>query len=755
MVTNPEVYQQHMNRGHNAAWDQDWDEAIKAYTQAIQELPEDGEAHIHLGLALLRAGRLEDSLRVYKRAHQLSPDDPAPLERSADVLERMGRLKEAAQQYVGVADVYLTLRDLDKAIGNWERATQLTPGLIGIHARLAQAYERVGSKKRALREYLTLAFNFQRSGDTNKAVKAVERALRLDRKNPQALNTLRALRSGGAVAVPQFEDEVEENQSMLEEFGVKVDDPARQQESSASQDGPMGETMEQSLALLADHVASGDLDMASANALQAMEQQRQMQYERAVQAYTSASQSIDHPTLHYNLGVMLHLTGISSDAIPHLQKAQAAPELLTGALHALGLVYREIDDFKNAMKTLLDATRRVDARNYEDDPSMLDHLGSAYDQIEAALMDAPGDAMDAISGRMSDMLSGTEWQQRVDTTRKHVEEIMRVQGPQGVRDFYSTGGSDKLATTVSRIDTYIGQGLLTLAMDESHEAISVSPYYLPIHVRMAEIMMREGRLRQAINKYNTIARAYMSRNELDRAASILSEVLEMAPLDVNVRTSLINLLEGEGRMEDALVQYVDLGRTYSQLGNIDQARETFQYAERLARRNEASPERMAEIKHNLADIEQMRLETRRAMKIYEEILEVSPTDERACRMLVDLNYNQSNKADGLRYLDRLLGLYARRKQVSKIIQVLEDLVKSYPKETGLRSRLAAIYRQTGRRVDAIQQLDALGEIQLEAGLHDDARQTIKQIIRLKPENLNDYKRLLSQLIKQPSAPDDN
>src|ERR1700694_4199888 len=116
MAGNREIYQQAINSGDSAAWDQDWTTAISAYARAIQEIPEDPNAHNSLGLALLQARRYDDALKVYTRAHQLSPDDPLPLEKSADVLERLGRLKDAAQQYISVADVYLAQRDLEKAI---------------------------------------------------------------------------------------------------------------------------------------------------------------------------------------------------------------------------------------------------------------------------------------------------------------------------------------------------------------------------------------------------------------------------------------------------------------------------------------------------------------------------------------------------------------------------------------------------------------------------------------------------------------
>jgi tetratricopeptide (TPR) repeat protein len=750
MAGNREAFQQLMNKGHNAAWDQEWPQAIKAYSQAIHEFPEDPEAHINLGLSLLRAGRLNDSFKVYSRAHQLAPDDPIPLEKSADVLERMGRLKEAAQQYVNVADVYFSMRDLDKAVGNWERATQLTPGLISIHAKLAQAYERIGDKKRAMREYLTLAFNFQRMSETNKAIKAVERSLRLDRRNPQALNTLRALRSGGEVILPKFEDdEAEAEESEFDAFNSSFAGiTAETTEDDVGEShplGPMGEAMSKALIKLADHVVeSGSLDAAGGEALKGMEFQRQGLVAEAISAYKRAESKLRHPALKFNLGTLLVIDEKPDDAVKHLGDAVVDPSLSAGALHALGKAYYDLDQHKKAARYLLQSLQAVDT-SLAVDAQEATELGEIYNRLLSALDGRTADSLKAVNSRFLDLLSGRDWKQRIAETRRHLEEVMRDQGDQGVVDFLGTGGSDKLAGIVSQIDTYIRQGLLTLAMESAHSAVEISPYYLPIHVRMAEIMMREGRLRQAIKKYNAVARSYMARDENDRAASILSEVLEMAPLDVSVRKSLIELLESEERLDEVLEQYIDLAKTYNQLGNFDPSREMFQQAERLAKRIDADPEKIVIIKHNLADMDQMRLDTRRAIKTYEEIVALKDDDERAYRMLVDLNYNLTNQVDAIRYLDKLLGIYARKKKFSKIVQLLEELVKLYPNDTGLRSRLAQMYRQMKRKSDAIDQLDVLGELQLEAGMQEDARKTIQQIIKLGPDNMNDYKRLLSQL----------
>ncbi len=77
--------------------------------------------------------------------------------------------------------------------------------------------------------------------------------------------------------------------------------------------------------------------------------------------------------------------------------------------------------------------------------------------------------------------------------------------------------------------------------------------------------------------------------------------------------------------------------------------------------------------------------------------------------------------------------------------LLEELVTRMPNDMALRSRMAAVYRQLRRSDDAIEQLDALGQLQLEAGLYQDGCQTIKQIIALNPTDVEPYRRLLSKL----------
>lgn len=632
---NQAEFEQLMDVGNAAAWEQDWRVAIDAYTRAIQLVPDDVDAHVNLGLALLNDGQLDRSLKVYRRATQLAPDDPLPLERSADALEQLGQLREAAQQYVKVSEIYLAQRDLGKAIASWERATQLTPGLVSIHARLAQAYERVGDKPQAIREYLILAFNFHRLGDNTKAIRAVERALGLDRKNSQALNTLQALKSGSEVVLPESitrrapppkANQVTTDNDLAPDRDIPEADPL----------GPLGEALNLSLELLAAFVVESGLDASIAFVLQGMEAQRQSLNEEAIVAYQQADQAgLRHPALKMALGGLLQLNDQSEEALKHLGEATIEPQLNSGALHAIGLAHYKLNDHKKASNYLIRSLQAVDT-SLASDELEIEELILVYENLVVALDGRTTEALAIINERFIALLSGNDWKQRIAETRRHLDETLRDEGNQGVVDFLVAKGGDELAESVTSIDRFIRQGLYVLAMNECQRVVESSPFYLPIHVRMAEIMMKEGRIRQAINKYNIVARAYLVRQEHERAASILQEVLEMAPLDLEVRMNLIELLESEDRHQESLDQYIDLALTYQQLGDFDNAIQTFNTAERLANRIEAPPAKLVEIKHYTADLHQMRLNTRQTQRVYEAILEIDPQDEKALRVLTEI-----------------------------------------------------------------------------------------------------------------------
>ena len=289
------------------------------------------------------------------------------------------------------------------------------------------------------------------------------------------------------------------------------------------------------------------------------------------------------------------------------------------------------------------------------------------------------------------------------------------------------------------------EGLFTLAMDQAHYLLEKAPEYLPIHWRIGQILLERNFIGAAIEKYNLVAETYLMRGDQDRAAELLHEAIKIAPMDTSLHQSLIKLYEAQEKWPALLNQYISMADAYYQLGDYDDARNTCQAAIQLAQRINAPKEQIIPILHRMGEIDVNRLDLRQALRTYEQIRKLEPEDERARRALVDLNYRLNDPISAVQELDGLLRVYAKQRKAAQIIRMLEELVTRFPNDMALRSRLSAVYRQTGNIEKSIEQLDSLAELQLESGLHNDAMVTIRRIIEMNPPRLDDYKKLLQQL----------
>ena len=110
MSGREDIFQKAMNDGHSAAWDQEWDKASAAYRRALQEFPDHPKALNSLGLALYQLNNMEEALHIYINVAKLSPDDPVPVEKVAQISERLGDLKTTVETAMRAGDLFLQQR---------------------------------------------------------------------------------------------------------------------------------------------------------------------------------------------------------------------------------------------------------------------------------------------------------------------------------------------------------------------------------------------------------------------------------------------------------------------------------------------------------------------------------------------------------------------------------------------------------------------------------------------------------------------
>jgi len=777
MTGRQDLFDESMRLGHSAAWDLQWVRAIEFYRKALAEFPDHPTALTSLALALLETGELKESFATYRRASQVSPEDAIPVEKMADVQERLGQLKEALELREKASDLYIRERNVEKALDNWNHIARLQPENLATRSRLALTYERLGRPKEAVREYLAVASVLQKLGRNERAIESAQRALTLIPGEPEATAALRVLREGKPLPPPIQPRGATAplRMAQVKEF-IHAEEPASPSETDLEAGNavdPEVAAQRQALTILAgmlfdepQDAVTGKLGTPGMNALTKGEKGADDKGSGRPQAYRYLGQAIDlqthghtmqaakdlaraidsgldHPAAHYNLGLLYRELGDEEGARKHLMGALGHPELSLGANLALGRMARAKGDLPEASRFLLQALRKADGLSVEESQSA--QLSQLYDTIQASQNVGDTQALSQIVENTLSFLSGPEWLKRLRQARQQLTGQRHGTGVVPIAEMLAVGGTDRVIQAMARIDELTDRGLLGSAAEEAMLALQSAPTYLALHQRLADIMLKAGRTEQAIEKLRVIAETYIIRGDGAQSIEIFTTILTHSPVDIPIRLRLIDLLSQQDRLDEALHEYLELSELYKQMAEIDEARKTLAEALRLAQRSGVDRGRSVEILHQMGDIDLSRLDWRRALRVYEQVRTIDPADDKARHNVIDLNLRLGQEDQAAKELDNYLQLLVESGRNQPALDLLEEMAREHPGKQTLHTRLADAYRAAGRKADAIAQYDALGEIQLDAGQAEAAARTIQTILSLDPPDSEGYRELLRNL----------
>jgi tetratricopeptide (TPR) repeat protein len=248
-----------------------------------------------------------------------------------------------------------------------------------------------------------------------------------------------------------------------------------------------------------------------------------------------------------------------------------------------------------------------------------------------------------------------------------------------------------------------------------------------------------------VDKFTVVARSYGSRGQPKRAVEVYRRLTELSSMDMNIRNRLIEQLVALGQSEDALTEYIKLAEVYYNLADLVMARNTYLEALRLAQQNAVDRSWKVRILHQMADIDMQSLDWRQALRVFEQIRALQQDDEKARTNLVDLSLRLGAVQQALAEMDDYIAYLVNRKKLEQAIKFTANLALETPRQPGIRRRLAELYRQAGRTQDAINELDAAGDILMEIGDIAGATEAIMAILALNPPNAADYQRVLTRI----------
>lgn len=221
----------------------------------------------------------------------------------------------------------------------------------------------------------------------------------------------------------------------------------------------------------------------------------------------------------------------------------------------------------------------------------------------------------------------------------------------------------KQSLQLARLYIELGQGDQSILLLKN--AQEIAPDNLDIGLELAEMYISHGHIQEGTNQYRKIANAYLTQQNFEKAAEAFRRMKIVTPEDPQLSFTLGNLYMKLGRLDEAENEFRAILRhnlnhteALMALGNVCQKKGQFRDAilafnkilsvnpqdvvakEKLGELYQAQGATNEAVKHYLqaANIYQHEFdeEVDRAIKLYQRVLTIDPTNPTACRELTNL-----------------------------------------------------------------------------------------------------------------------
>ena len=748
MAGDRRAYEQALSDASNYAWEKMWDQTIIAYQRALAEFPNDIVALAGLGPALIETGRLGEAMDVLLRAAKADTAEPALPEQLAQIQERLGRANEAGAAYLEAAERYVRQGSTGAAMSRWQDAIRVDPACVPAHVRLLQIHLAQEHVQEAMAEYMALAEIYFAEGKLTQAFEISQHALQLDPDNAELLEMKERLRQTEwpSGVGPPGTGLLDGSLEYLSDFeGGSTGSPiemTRQRALSDLAEAVFDETPPQTGPLVARPLSKREVDAFLSTALDA---QTMGNVDEAVHSYEQVLRAgVIQPAVNFNLGLLYQEKLRFEEAIAQFQESIKDPEYKLGSHFALGECYRALGRIDQALTHFIEVLKIVDLGTVKREQA--DDLIQLYGELAHtyAAMGEAEQAAEFVNTLMS-FLGEKGWEDKIAQARGRLDALASDGPVLSLAEMLVVPGSETVLQSIGMAQEYQKRGLHFAALEELNHAMGKAPTFLPLHWQMGETLISMGKTEQAVDKFRVIADSYKARGNFSQAVAMYERALRLSPMAVLVRSKLIDLLASHGDIDKALENYMILGDTFYQMAQLEQAREKYNEAMQLAPRGNPGRQWNVRILHRIGDIDMQRVDWRQAITVYERIRDLAPQDEKARMMLMDLYNRLEEPARALAELDGLLTSYRQGGKEQKIVAVLEQVIQERPEDMLLRTRLIQVYLDKKNVESALVHLDALGEMQIQAGRNQEAIRTIQTILQLNPPNADAYQELLRQL----------
>jgi len=175
----------------------------------IGEADKATECFKSVGDAYAAQGFTVKGIAMYKKIAKLKPSLESVL-KLAELYTQQGLFNDARAQYLQVAEEFLRAGELEQSVRIFQKILEMDPENVAMRVRLAEVYIRLGKKTEAWQIFSAAAETLRSRGSRSGAEEILQRMLTLDPGNSYALllRGRNALESGDAAAAIKFFEKV-------------------------------------------------------------------------------------------------------------------------------------------------------------------------------------------------------------------------------------------------------------------------------------------------------------------------------------------------------------------------------------------------------------------------------------------------------------------------------------------------------------------------------------------------------------------
>ena len=259
------------------------------------------------------------------------------------------------------------------------------------------------------------------------------------------------------------------------------------------------------------------------------------------------------------------------------------------------------------------------------------------------------------------------------------------------------------AKALRQAEKHVQQGKLNAAIDDYSKIAEFDPSDLTVVNTLGDLLVRAGRVEEAILNFSKIAESYRENGFTLKAIAMFKKISKLNPQNVDVSLKLAALYSQQGLLVEARQQYLQVADAYARGGKTQKALEVYQKIADLDPENTSVRIKLAEtyMRENMRD---------QAHDAYiaagVELIRKNRVDQGLDACLQALAINPESKPG----LSAVAEAYIHQGKAVKAIELLKDAFDKNPGD--------------------VEMITILGRTYLAAGLMDEAESTFTSLVQL-------------------------